>query len=266
MHTISMLESVEEEGDGNALLESDVTRPEQPKSLISSVTGYLRTGIFHLNVFIAMCMRYLHKAMEYGILSRAIQLACILTLTIAILIKVKYMDKPPQSMPWMAKFDFKLNVSSLPHAELWDQEFGEYNVFAELHAHTTRSDGGMQPNQLVDWAIAYGFNVIAVVDHNNVQGGLEARDYAMKQDKDILVIPGMEYSCCRIHMSLIGINETIFPTDAFPSDEEIISVINKTHELGGVIVVNHLPWSLDTGMCLCIYIYIYIYIFILFFF
>jgi hypothetical protein len=43
-------------------------------------------------------------------------------------------------------------------------------------------------------------------------------------------------------MNLIGINQT-FDGDAYPTDEEIQRVINKTHELGGLAVVNHIPWS-----------------------
>jgi len=43
-------------------------------------------------------------------------------------------------------------------------------------------------------------------------------------------------------MNLININQTI-PSVAWPTNEEIQAVINKTHELGGLVSINHIPWS-----------------------
>ena len=48
-------------------------------------------------------------------------------------------------------------------------------------------------------------------------------------------------------MNLIGINETIAPSTAFPTDEELQQAINRTHELGGIAVLNHWAWSHFTG-------------------
>jgi len=48
-------------------------------------------------------------------------------------------------------------------------------------------------------------------------------------------------------MNLIGINETIAPSKAFPSDDELKAAINRTHELGGIAVLNHWAWSHVTG-------------------
>ncbi|ODQ65209.1 hypothetical protein NADFUDRAFT_9568, partial [Nadsonia fulvescens var. elongata DSM 6958] len=115
----------------------------------------------------------------------------------------------------------------------------------ESHTHTTHSDGSLTPPQLVDWAISYGFDILFVTDHNEISGGLAATAYVDEfgLNEEILVIPGVEFTCCRIHMNLVGINQTISPTESFPSDEELISVILRTHELGGIVIVNHLPWS-----------------------
>jgi hypothetical protein len=54
-------------------------------------------------------------------------------------------------------------------------------------------------------------------------------------------------SCCRVHMNLIGINETIAPSTAWPTDEELQQAINRTHELGGLAFLNHWAWSHVTG-------------------
>lgn len=118
-------------------------------------------------------------------------------------------------------------------------------LLAEFHSHTKHSDGRLEPPQLVDWAVAYGFQVLFVTDHNTITGGLAARKYAEMsgRSQEILVIPGVEFTCCRIHMNLLGINETIKPSGSWPNDEELIRVIRQTHELGGIVIANHLPWS-----------------------
>lgn len=63
----------------------------------------------------------------------------------------------------------------------------------------------------------------------------------------ILVIPAIEYTTCRMHLQLVGLTSPIpAPTAAFPSDEELQSIIKLTHSQGGLAIVNHLPWSLNT--------------------
>ncbi|KAJ3358217.1 hypothetical protein GGF32_000573 [Allomyces javanicus] len=119
-------------------------------------------------------------------------------------------------------------------------------AIADLHSHSTKSDGRLTPRQLLEYALAQGYNAIAVTDHNSITGGLEAERLALTdaQFKDrLLVIPGVEYTCCRIHLSLLGINTTITPPRASPTDDELRAVINQTHSLGGLVIVNHVPWS-----------------------
>lgn len=62
----------------------------------------------------------------------------------------------------------------------------------DLHLHTTASDGTCSPTQLVDEAIAAGLKVIAITDHDSINGIAEAMDYA--RDKDITIIPGVEFT------------------------------------------------------------------------
>lgn len=50
-------------------------------------------------------------------------------------------------------------------------------------------------------------------------------------------------------MNFLDINETIRTTGPFPSDEELQNAINKVHELGGLVIVNHIPWSNTTRKC-----------------
>lgn len=47
-------------------------------------------------------------------------------------------------------------------------------------------------------------------------------------------------------MNLIGINQTIPVGPPSPSDEELRRVIDQTHAMGGIVIVNHIPWSNTT--------------------
>ncbi|KAI9304848.1 Polymerase/histidinol phosphatase-like protein, partial [Cunninghamella echinulata] len=94
-----------------------------------------------------------------------------------------------------------------------------------------------------------GYNAVIVSDHNTLSGGLFAEKLALENDyyrERIVVIPAIEYTCCRIHMNLVGINETIKVGPPVPTDDQLREVIKRTHELGGIVIVNHIPWSNTT--------------------
>lgn len=49
-------------------------------------------------------------------------------------------------------------------------------------------------------------------------------------------------------MNLIGINETIdIAITKWPTDDQLRATIQRTHELGGLAIINHIPWSNTTG-------------------
>ncbi|KAF9190114.1 hypothetical protein BGZ49_003735, partial [Haplosporangium sp. Z 27] len=127
--------------------------------------------------------------------------------------------------------------------------FGDnYDVLLDGHSHTTYSDGRMSPESLLNWHIANGYNALIVSDHNTVEGGLAAQKIALEKfSGQITVIPAMELSCCRLHMNLIGINETIdYAITKWPTDDQLRATIARTHELGGLAIINHIPWSNTT--------------------
>jgi len=66
---------------------------------------------------------------------------------------------------------------------------------ADLHLHTTASDGSLTPRQLVEKAKEVGFSAIAVTDHDSVGGIAEALEWGGKLG--IEVIPGIELSTLR---------------------------------------------------------------------
>ncbi|KAJ2322227.1 hypothetical protein GGI00_005952, partial [Coemansia sp. RSA 2681] len=139
-------------------------------------------------------------------------------------------------------FDWQLDPRS--YLSPFNASFTDFNILLDAHLHTVYSDGALSPQQAVEFSLANGFNAIIVTDHQTVEGSLAAKKYAEEHLGDrITVITGMEYTCCRIHMNLIGINESIPVSPPFPSDDELRSVINKVHDMGGMVIVNHIPWS-----------------------
>ncbi|KAG0334552.1 hypothetical protein BG000_008236 [Podila horticola] len=130
-----------------------------------------------------------------------------------------------------------------------NSSFGnDYDVLLDGHSHTTYSDGRMTPETLIKWHIANGYNAVIVTDHNTIKGGLAAQMIAKEKYADqITVIPGMELTCCRLHMNLIGINETIdIAITKWPTDDQLRATIKRTHDLGGLAIINHIPWSNTT--------------------
>ena len=72
---------------------------------------------------------------------------------------------------------------------------GGYLMSADLHIHTTYSDGSFTPQEIVDKAKKAGFKAIAISDHDTLEGIKPAVKYA--EDKDIEVIPAIEFSTFR---------------------------------------------------------------------
>lgn len=64
---------------------------------------------------------------------------------------------------------------------------------ADLHLHTTASDGTLTPEQLVCRAAQEGFDLIAVTDHDSTAGVEQARRAAEKLGLQVLT--GVELSC-----------------------------------------------------------------------
>ncbi len=63
----------------------------------------------------------------------------------------------------------------------------------DLHLHTRASDGRLEPHELVAMAIKQGLDVIAITDHDTIDGICPALESA-KQYPSITIIPGVELS------------------------------------------------------------------------
>jgi predicted metal-dependent phosphoesterase TrpH len=65
-------------------------------------------------------------------------------------------------------------------------------IFADLHNHTTASDGDFTPDELVEQAAIHGIKAVGITDHDTLNGLKDALAAGKKQKVE--VIPGVEVS------------------------------------------------------------------------
>ncbi|MEO6259638.1 MAG: PHP domain-containing protein, partial [Thermoanaerobaculia bacterium] len=65
--------------------------------------------------------------------------------------------------------------------------------YADLHTHTTHSDGTRSSKEVIDVARAAGIEIVAISDHDNLAAFFEIKRYADEQG--VLLIPAAELSC-----------------------------------------------------------------------
>jgi len=78
----------------------------------------------------------------------------------------------------------------------------------DLHCHTHCSDGGLSPQTLVDRAVNYQIDVLAITDHDTVAGFNIAQDYIMEKNIPLKLITGIEISTAwqGFEIHIVGLN------------------------------------------------------------
>lgn len=64
----------------------------------------------------------------------------------------------------------------------------------DLHSHTHCSDGSLSPQTLIDRAVNYQIDVLAITDHDTVEGFNIAQEYIKEKNIPIKLISGIEIS------------------------------------------------------------------------
>jgi hypothetical protein len=118
---------------------------------------------------------------------------------------------------------------------------------ADLHIHTTYSfDGTASVIEVLESAARAGLDVIAITDHNEVRGGLEAQELA--GEYGLQVIPGAEISTRDGHLLALFIEEAI------PARLSLVETLLEVGEQGGMAIAPHpehpVPNSLPLGTIL----------------
>ncbi len=65
-------------------------------------------------------------------------------------------------------------------------------ALADLHIHSTHSDGKASPKEIIYTAQYKGLNIISITDHNTFSGSIEALKYAKNLEEELVVIIGNE--------------------------------------------------------------------------
>lgn len=107
---------------------------------------------------------------------------------------------------------------------------------ADLHIHTTFSDGFEPPELVMTSVREKGMDICAVTDHNNFQGSVEARKAAINMGLNLTVLLGEEYSLAYSPMHIVSLG-TAEPVDRYYlsakliDDERVKKIINETSEI-----------------------------------
>ena len=101
--------------------------------------------------------------------------------------------------------------------------------------HTTHSDGWPSPRELVDRARATDLDVIAVTDHDTIEGALKAREHAAKRSR-LEVIVGEEVSSRNGHIVGLFLEKRIRP------GMSAAATVDEIHDQGGLAIAVHPFW------------------------
>ena len=112
---------------------------------------------------------------------------------------------------------------------------------ADCHIHTDFSDGLNPPRDVVRAAASKGLSVIAVTDHDTLEGAWRAREYSLtRRDLDVEVVVGEEISTLNGHV--LG----LFLADFVPPRLSALRTVELIHRQGGLAVLAH-PFNLYVG-------------------
>jgi predicted metal-dependent phosphoesterase TrpH len=108
---------------------------------------------------------------------------------------------------------------------------------ADLHIHTAHGDGLDTPEACVDWAeFQTDLALIAITDHDEVEAGLRARDYALRRGYRVAVIPGVEITTRGGHLLALDVERP------FRMLRPLEESVDDVHAAGGICIAPH-PYS-----------------------
>lgn len=114
---------------------------------------------------------------------------------------------------------------------------------ADLHMHTTASDGTLSPQALVNAVLVHQLRskrepllrVIAVTDHDTLAGAWTAIEYlkSMHPDADLEIIPSAEISSANGHILALNLKKVV------PKGMSAAATIEAIHDQGGLAIAAH---------------------------
>ncbi len=105
---------------------------------------------------------------------------------------------------------------------------------ADLHMHSVYSDGGENVESILRYVDAQtDLDIIAITDHDCIDGALRARDVVAKNRLRIQTLLGVEISTRDGHLLALNIERLI------PANLSMTETIQAVHEQGGVAIAAH---------------------------
>jgi predicted metal-dependent phosphoesterase TrpH len=106
---------------------------------------------------------------------------------------------------------------------------------ADLHLHTSYSDGLMDPAETIEIVAnnSVSLKIIAITDHDTAEGAFVAREYARQHYPNLEVVIGQEVSTG--DGDLLG----LFLQTSLPTFNTAIEAIEAIHQQGGLAVAVH---------------------------
>lgn len=116
------------------------------------------------------------------------------------------------------------------HPEPFADECG----LADLHIHSFFSDGSAYVPEILEYVEERtNLNIIAITDHDKIEGALLARELVEKGKYSFEVVMGMEVSTLEGHLLVLFVENPV------PSHQSLLSTITAVHAQGGLCIVPH---------------------------
>lgn len=126
---------------------------------------------------------------------------------------------------------------------------------ADIHCHTTCSDGSDTPRQVVDLALEIGLQGLSITDHDDISAYGQVVDYAL--EKGIQLLPGVEFSAAHneegVHILGYGfaypnpILQSLCERHADRRLQRNLGILDKLEELGMPVDRDALPDQPNAG-------------------
>ncbi len=111
---------------------------------------------------------------------------------------------------------------------------------ANLHAHTTLSDGVLDPQEVVDTYAGRGYDCLAITDHDRLaEPGL----IASLDPRGMLLIPGNEITADGPHILHVNAGRWV------PPQADRQAVLDQAAGAGGFTLMNHPNWEKSFDHC-----------------
>ncbi|NOZ06818.1 MAG: PHP domain-containing protein [Chloroflexi bacterium] len=105
---------------------------------------------------------------------------------------------------------------------------------ADLHIHSAQGDGMATVSQILEYVEhETDLDLIAITDHDDIRGGLEARDLAVRGNYRFDVLVGLEITTLEGHLLAYDVETP------FRMMRSLDATIRKIHEHGGFCIVPH---------------------------